>query len=109
MNEAIKRAVKAGYEHFVIRSQMSDPYRSSVLLLDPLFWKALSKAEKWKPSVCVGCGKELKVDKNGVSSQACSCFEAYEEKSTWIYHWAKYIEHIASGKDKDSFFKKLLK
>jgi hypothetical protein len=109
MNEAIKRAVKAGYEHFVIRSQMSDPYRSSVLLLDPLFWKALSKAEKWKPAICRGCGEALKVDSEGVSHQACSCFENYEEMYTWVYHWTDLIEHIASGKDIDSFFKSILK
>jgi hypothetical protein len=109
MNEAIKRARIAGYENFVIRACMSEPYLSSVVLLDPLFWKALSKAEKWKPVTCCGCGKALKVDSKGVSSQACTCFEHYEEQFTWIYHWTNFIEHIASGKDKDTFFKNLLK
>jgi hypothetical protein len=43
-------------------------------LQDPDFWKALSTARKW------------------------------EDPNAWRFHWHRFIDHLAEGKDAESFF-----
>jgi hypothetical protein len=43
-------------------------------LEDPDFWKALSTARKW------------------------------EDTNAWRFHWHRFIDHLADGKDAESFF-----
>jgi hypothetical protein len=43
-------------------------------LQDPDFWKALSAARKW------------------------------EDTNAWRFHWHRFIDHLADGKDAESFF-----
>jgi hypothetical protein len=43
-------------------------------LHDPDFWKALAKARKW------------------------------EDANAWRFHWHRFIDHLADGKDAESFF-----
>lgn len=98
MQEAIKRAIEGGY------GKVPNPnlaltgddrvawYASNGVLLDPLFWQALGKAEGWSDKkVCAVC--------NG-------------EKTHWIqewhYRWSRFIDHIAEGKSPDQFFEELL-
>ncbi len=55
METAIKKAIKGGWKpiknwHFVDETMFDIPniiWTREVVLLDPLFWKALGKAEKW--------------------------------------------------------------
>lgn len=44
-------------------------------LTDPNFWKALQKARSWQDS------------------------------GAWLFHWHRFVDHIAFGKDVDSFFR----
>ncbi len=44
-------------------------------LNDPNFWKALEKARSWQDS------------------------------GAWLFHWHRFVDHIAFGKDVDSFFR----
>jgi hypothetical protein len=44
-------------------------------LQDPTFWKALGKARSW------------------------------QDIGAWLFHWHRFIDHIAFGKDVESFFK----
>jgi len=46
-------------------------------LQDPDFWKALSTARKW------------------------------EDTNAWRFHWHRFIDHLADGKDAESFFASL--
>jgi hypothetical protein len=48
-------------------------------LQDPDFWKALSTARKW------------------------------EDTNAWRFHWHRFIDHLADGKDAESFFASLWK
>lgn len=64
------------------------------LLLDPQFWQALGKALGWG-DICINCH-------NSVSS---CCEEKYNKD--WKYYWHKFIDHLADGKDIESFFKTL--
>ncbi len=51
--------------------------------LDPAFWQTLGKAPGW--------------------------LDLREEGGTegWLYYWHSFIDHLAAGKDADSFFKGL--
>ena len=46
-------------------------------LQDPAFWKALSNARGW------------------------------QDPGAWLFHWHRFIDHIAFGNDVDSFFSEL--
>jgi hypothetical protein len=46
-------------------------------LHDPKFWKALGKARNW------------------------------QDAGAWLFHWHRFIDHIALGKDVESFFTNL--
>jgi hypothetical protein len=48
-------------------------------LQDPDFWKALATARKW------------------------------EDTNAWRFHWHRFIDHLADGKDAESFFASLWK
>ena len=43
-------------------------------LHDPVFWKALATTRKW------------------------------EDVNAWRFHWHRFIDHLADGKDAESFF-----
>lgn len=63
------------------------------VLLDPLFWQALGKALEWPKYSEYG----------GFTAD-----EEPREIESWLAHWHLFIDHLASGKDVDSFFKELL-
>jgi hypothetical protein len=48
-------------------------------LHDPDFWKALATARKW------------------------------EDANAWRFHWHRFIDHLADGKDCESLFRRLMK
>src|SRR3990167_6920478 len=102
MEKAIKKAIEGGYKlpwisarHISTIVRYKDNY--SVLFLDPLFWQALGKAEGWSTyAVCQLHGNECLLK--------CDRAFAFE----WIYQWHKFIDHLAEGKDINSFFNELL-
>lgn len=92
MKEAIIRSVQAGYKKDWM-SQHDTPQLlaeyimdSNDFLLDPLFWQALGKAEGW----------------SDIPSDFYHC------DTHWQFQWHSFIDHLASGKDVDSFFTNLL-
>lgn len=68
--------------------------RQNDFLLDPLFWQALGKAMGW--------GKKMSV------SIASGGGTAWHTKK-WQAHWHDFIDHLAEGKDAESFFAELIK
>ena len=88
METAIKKAIEGGYDgHGLTLDSGAVIYDR--FLLDPLFWQCLGKAEGW-------------ID------------EMYEYTNEhdipgWHVKWLLFIDHIAEGKDIDSFFNELLK
>jgi len=79
-------------------------------LLDPLFWQALGKARGWEKKVVVRRGTVI-----GNFCTPCSaqhprgeCFEEMgfdmDYLNPWAYHWHRFIDHLAEGKDSESFF-----
>lgn len=47
-------------------------------LYDPNFWKALGMAREW------------------------------QDTGAWLFHWHRFIDHVAFGKDPESFFASLV-
>lgn len=47
-------------------------------LYDPNFWKALGKAREW------------------------------QDTGAWLFHWHRFIDHVAFGHDPESFFASLV-
>lgn len=60
------------------------------IFLDPYFWQALGKAEGWEPNFIDKTSK--KIEANG----------------EWLQMQHEFIDHLAEGKDIDSFFINLL-
>jgi|HubBroStandDraft_4_1064222.scaffolds.fasta_scaffold03118_5 hypothetical protein len=67
------------------------------ILLDPSFWQALGKARGWKEK-CADCHK---------LSRSCRCeYPSFLDGE--MYFWHRFIDHLAEGKDAESFFKTLV-
>lgn len=60
----------------------------SAIREDPLFWQALGKALGWG---------ELTVSRDD-----------WTQQPKWLYEWHRFIDHLAFGKDTDSFFSALI-
>ena len=104
IQQAIEKAIEGGYRptgdkndyrtELVIRAM-----RKEAILLDPLFWQALGKAMGWlkytRDDECSADNLDIKE----ISNQKWN--------ETWLYHWHRLIDHLAEGKDIESFFEKL--
>lgn len=88
MEIAIIKAHESGYKNW--------RHSDSMILLDPLFWQALSKAEGWK-------GKYQHTYLDFFNT------ETPYEYPEWLEKWHRFIDHLAKGEDVDSFFEELLK
>ena len=104
MKEAIQKAIEGGYNKFPgskgfklkddILVKWDEGQVHNHFLLDPLFWQCLGKALGWNQT------KRIKFHKWNDTYDDMSCPE-------WKYHWHRFIDHLAEGKDADSFFKTL--
>ena len=89
IQKAIQKAIETGYN--------PDWNTDEKHLLDPLFWQALGKALGWGDYAPYGLESESPA--------------GYDDArlNSWRWHWHRFIDHLASGKDVDEFFKELLK
>lgn len=55
----------------------------AVVFLDPLFWQSLGKARGWKENGETGLHQ-------------------------WIIYWHRFVDHLAEGKEAESFFADLI-
>lgn len=78
----------AGFE--TIRNQQRQVFAVSDLFLDPAFWSALGKARGWLEA-SDPCGRGPK------------CHECHE----YMKYWHRFIDHLAEGKDVETFFQAL--
>lgn len=88
MEKTIKRAIEGGYSFSL---DMDDENDLIFPLLTPEFWKCLGKAEGW------------------VNSSTRNQIDQLEIVNRWEVEWHKLIDHLAEGKDINSFFDNLLK
>jgi hypothetical protein len=109
MEKATNKARKAGYNRFdkkevILAKWENDKEECEVnghFLLDPLFWQALGKAEGWINTPCNTAFLE------GMSHRPKICKDC--NRTAAMSHWHRFIDHLAEGKDADSFFNELFK
>lgn len=97
IQKAINLAIDAGY------NPIEDSANQQKILLDPLFWQCLGKAEGWKQWLC-SCGHYY--DKSGVI--ICPNCKKIDAKYSWLQNWHTLIDHLADGGDAETFFTNLL-
>ena len=109
MEEAIERAIEGGWRRgerhvFIGISQFDVHDDPEAIILDPLFWQALGKADGWRYR-CEGCGSEIYLDQF-VCDQ---CEQKMTYKAGWYHYWHQLIDHLSENKPIDDFFNNLLK
>ena len=103
MKNAIEKAIEGGWnkekfsaEHINLRVVNTETGSIDMPLdcvfLDPEFWRCLGKAMVWPKE-----SSELNVVTGSTNG-----------RENWLYYWHRFIDHLASGKDAESFFKELL-
>jgi hypothetical protein len=80
--EAIVRAMNSGWNQI---NSLGVFKGVDAMVLDPLFWQSLGKDQGWADS-----------DK----------YDDYQKH--WLYFWHRFTDHLAEGKDAESFFQELL-
>jgi hypothetical protein len=104
IEQAIKEAVengmwKHGYQLFGLfgdgffevwnAAHTQDRITFEQAFLDPSFWQAFGKARGW-----INC-----------EGRACgNCLQPLPDNHNIHYQWHRFIDHLAEGKDADSFF-----
>lgn len=126
MKEAIQKAIKGGWwPKFLNASRMTEKgefrkktskeatedimqmsYVLPSIWLDPLFWQALGKALGWRRKLIREGYSE---EKSGRSWFVNDDVYADEKIPEWHYQMHRFIDHLAEGKDAESFFNELLK
>lgn len=101
IEKAIKLSVDGGYKDVAIKDGHIVYYNACCnddIFLDPEFWKCLGKSLGWKddkPS------QTFTTEFGEISSKVL--YRGY------LSYWHHFIDHLAEGKDPDSFFAELLK
>jgi len=128
MEKAIKIAIENGWKNGEIPLHKSPEtilalgYRPDILI-DISFWNALGKGQMWMKNTGIcHCGHfQENHRKNGLGDDNkssgieencfhCGCVMYISTKGTdWKQEMHHFIDHLASGKDIDSFFGELLK
>lgn len=90
INEAIQLAQSRG-DYKAIKpnekGRIHDKFIAEILL-DKDFWQAIGKA----------------IDHNEYEKALAQGVFVYSEKWDWLYQWHRFIDHLAEGKDINSFF-----
>lgn len=80
--EALLAAIKEAEQHYWNRGNQT----LAEVVLDRFFWQSLGKARGWKNNTlgnCDSCGADL---------------------AGWKHQWHRFIDHLISGQDAESFF-----
>ena len=75
------------------------------LLLTPIFWQSLGKALGWPKKGCIECGFRGRYDDFHGDCGKC----LGRDYKGWQAQWHRFIDHLAEGKDAESFFASILK
>lgn len=106
-DDASSKHTSTDQEHLALSAGYGVGWRDCMIFLDPLFWQALGKKLGWDndPMYCTsGCGCAYP---NGDGSHEFGC--VWKKNINWYgQYWHEFIEHLAEGKDIDSFFNALL-
>lgn len=102
MEKAIQKAIKGGWSTSYV-SLNSRRYHDKYLL-DPLFWQALGKSLGWIDEAWPN-GEMKCENKFGRCDEKYCSYGGYKNP---YGVWHNFIDHLAEGKDIESFFQTLL-
>lgn len=125
MKDAINKAIEGGFHNVKIfnrylpasniEKQIKEPGFIHEILLDPLFWQALGKAEEWDISLehFICTNPQCKSTTDWLTKkfcQDCGWILTPEEKSTenWKKQMHSLLDHIIADGTVDEFFNKIL-
>jgi hypothetical protein len=87
IEETIKKAVKGGYTLYAaLEGDEGYQVCNHRMFLAPSFWQSLGKALGWREATHI-----VKED----------------TQDDWLYHWHRFIDHLAENKTVESFFESL--
>lgn len=109
LEQAIKDAVEKGGYNDIAGWFDCEGRESEHRLLDPAFWSALGKARGWDGNHCDNCGKQPDSWLISNPAQCPDCYHAGKRGNPAepIKFWHRLIDHLAEGKDVESFFASL--
>ena len=98
--QAFAQAIEAGYEPKLERFAEIEGASalqiavamSADVLLDPDFWRALGRARRWPADDAIDPKMTM----------------GEWQKQRWLGRWHAFIDHLAAGKDAESFFRALM-
>lgn len=94
IEQAIEKSIEGGYKWNGGPRECSWGHYDHAFL-DPLFWQSLGKALGW--------AEEVKV----IHSHPVESDIVREKTEGWKWEWHRFIDHLAEGKDAESFFESL--
>lgn len=99
------------YIPFGLSGKANNEYISFIHLafLDPAFWRALGRGLGWEEKMVVRRGVVIglwAVPTEQLSFKEVDYQMDYVEG--WSFHWHRFIDHLAEGKDTENYFKNLL-
>jgi hypothetical protein len=123
--QIIEKAIEAGYlggksfAHYRKKSNLivyeiedyvtPKPIKTiSEALLDPQFWKSLAIGMKWQKYTWISWKDswcELHQTQATNDEDFSPNWPNGSRNYTWVHQWHRFIQHLADGKDEDSFFK----
>lgn len=127
--KAIRRSIEGGWKPFGsilyrnlveqkwgVGEVMANYYHQPTYLLDPEFWKCLSKVEKWDVDTeCFYCQQDECDDlREWFSFKNCpSCGSSLapitKRTRVWLEKQHNMLDHIAEGGSPDEYFNSILK
>lgn len=120
MKEAIKKAIEGGYKVNGLVLEKGELFAfgrpdqqkiEQYCLLDPLFWQCLGKHEGWNERKVTMNLSEMEISSVGrekFTRPKQSPSYIRKTPNRWKNEWHRFIDHLAEGKDIDSFFESLL-
>jgi len=82
------------------------------IFIDPAFWQALGKAMGWGILYCERCNQKAIPVREKESDpeywKDCCPKKKLSYGQSSLYHQHRFIDHLAEGKDAESFFEKLI-
>lgn len=116
MRESIQKAIEGGWNKYKdepIEFFFYDECRPKwqEITSDPLFWQCLGKSLRWEKKMVVRRGTVIgnfMCENKGIRFYGEEMGCGMDYLNPWVYHWHRFIDHLAEGKDAGEFFNTLL-
>ena len=118
IDQAIEKAHDAGYRSGHAWESVDEWWAKTAILQQPSFWQSLGKALGWGDVIkglAIPMSKEqllrivAKTAADKMTEKTIESILRMDNIEQWKFHWHRFIDHLAEGKDAESYFEALLK